>query len=97
MAFFLVLTCGRRSGDLTDTQPGHQRHLVQTGHIGELVEFLAGAGTLACLVPLHAAQPLQLLDVPTSTASCCPAGAGTLQRSRSAGLPDPVAFFLVLA
>jgi hypothetical protein len=69
-----------------DTQPDHQhrlvlpgRHLHHARHVGERVEcerveFLAGAGTLADPVPLHAAQPLQLLDVPTSTASCHSAG-----------------------
>ncbi|WP_293996646.1 hypothetical protein [Sphaerotilus sp.] len=74
VAFFLVLTFGRRSGDRADTQPDHQHRLVPTGqrrhdqhpaaHVGVPGEFLAGAGLLAGLPPLHAARPLQLLDVP---------------------------------
>ena len=58
VAFFLVLTCGRRSPAPTRCRcwtcsaPGNPRPLRPAGHVGELGEHLADAG------------PLPLLDVP---------------------------------
>ena len=41
----------------TDTTSLHP-----AGHVGELVEFVTSAGTLLDSVPLHAAQPLHMVD-----------------------------------